>query len=117
MTVKFLADENFNNDLLIRLRSHVPGCDVVRAQDVGLLSTPDPDVLEWAAVHDRIVLTHDVSTMIRFAYDRVRLSKPMPGVIVINSLDFSAQLVSDLVIAAECGRPDDFRDLVKYIPF
>jgi hypothetical protein len=36
-------------------------------------NTPDPDVLEWAAREGRILLTHDVNTMLGHAWDRVRL--------------------------------------------
>ena len=31
----------------------------------------------------RIIVTHDVNTIPKYAYDRVRAAQPMPGVIVI----------------------------------
>src|SRR2546425_3354973 len=37
-------------------------------------------VLHWAAERGRILLTHDVSTMTAFAYDRVRSGQRMPGI-------------------------------------
>jgi hypothetical protein len=37
--------------------------EVVRVQDVGLVQTPDPDILEWAASQGRVLLSHDVSTV------------------------------------------------------
>lgn len=117
MAVQFLADENFNNHLFRILRIRLPECDVIRAQDIGLAMTPDDVVLEWAAQADRVVLTHDADTMAGFAYDRVRMGQPMPGVIVIRSLDRSAQVVSDLILAASCGMAEDFRDLVVFLPF
>ena len=76
-----VADENFNNDIVRGLLRIKPNLDIVRVQDVGLFSADDPTVLEWAASQDRILLTHDVATITKYAYDRVNLGKYMPGVI------------------------------------
>ena len=70
------ADENLVNDIVRALRRRLPEVDVIRAQDVGLSGRDDPTILEWAASGDRVLLTHDVSTMIRHALDRVRLGLP-----------------------------------------
>ena len=46
--------------------------DVVRVQDIGLSAASDPDVLAWAAIEDRILLTHDRDTLpLQHAYERV----------------------------------------------
>lgn len=52
-------------------------------QEVGLRQADDLVVLEWAANEGRIVVTHDVSTMLDFAYERVAAGLPMPGVFEI----------------------------------
>jgi predicted nuclease of predicted toxin-antitoxin system len=48
---------------------------------MGLSGKDDPTVLAWAASENRILLTHDVATITRFAYDRIVRGLPMPGVI------------------------------------
>jgi hypothetical protein len=48
--LRWLADENFNNDILRALFRRNPGIDVVRAQDAGLTSADDEALLAWAAV-------------------------------------------------------------------
>src|ERR1700730_18676658 len=55
----FLTDEDFDGRLTSALLARVPGLDLVRVQDVGLMHTPDPDILAWAATEGRMVLTHD----------------------------------------------------------
>ena len=70
--IRLAADENFDNDIVRGLLRRKPGVDIVRVQDAGLSGAADPTVLEWAAREDRIVLTHDVSTMTRHAYERVQ---------------------------------------------
>ena len=78
------ADENFNNDIVRGLLRRRPDLDIVRLQDVGLSGADDPSVLEWAAQEGRILLTHDVSTMTRYAYDRIRAGTRMPGIFEVS---------------------------------
>jgi len=51
---------------------------------VELSATLDPILLDWAARENRIVLSHDVSTMVGFAYDRVKAGQPIPGLFEVN---------------------------------
>lgn len=60
----YLADENFNGDILRGVIRQCPALDVVRVQDVGLSGASDPQILEWAAGAGRIIMTHDVSTLV-----------------------------------------------------
>ncbi len=61
-----VADENFSNAIVRGLLRTKPALDIVRVQDVGLSSTEDPIILEWAANRDRVLLTHDVSTITKY---------------------------------------------------
>ena len=65
---RFLADENFNNQIVRGILRQSPEIDIVRVQGVDLSGVDDPTVLAWAAQEGRIVLTHDVATMTTFAY-------------------------------------------------
>ena len=66
--LRLAADENFNSDIVRGLLRRKPGLDIVRIQDVGLSGADDPTVLEWAAREGRVLLTHDVTTITRYAY-------------------------------------------------
>lgn len=50
--VRFLADENFNNQIVRGILRRNPNVDIVRVQDMGLSEADDPTVLEWAAQHN-----------------------------------------------------------------
>ena len=55
--MRWLADENFDNDILRGIRRRVSGFDVVRVQDIAEISgLDDPAVLAWATTNDRVVL-------------------------------------------------------------
>lgn len=67
--LKLLSDENFNADILRGIFRQRPGLDLVRVQDVGLNNKPDTDILAWAAVEGRILLTYDRDTIPLHAYN------------------------------------------------
>jgi predicted nuclease of predicted toxin-antitoxin system len=63
--VKWLADENFDNDILRGVLRRSPGLDIVRVPDLPVIyGKGDTAMLAWATANGRILLTHDLSTMI-----------------------------------------------------
>ena len=81
--MRWLADQNLDNAIVRGLLRRNVAFDIVHARDVGLSRASDADLLAWAAQEDRILLTHDVSTVPPAAYERVKAAKPMPGVFAI----------------------------------
>jgi predicted nuclease of predicted toxin-antitoxin system len=45
--MKFITDENISRQFVNALRRHVPDIDVVRIQDVGLLSASDEVIIRF----------------------------------------------------------------------
>jgi predicted nuclease of predicted toxin-antitoxin system len=114
--LKLVSDENFNRDILRGLYRRRPDLDIVRVQDIALKATPDPDVLAWAAVEDRILLTHDRDTIPNFVYDRVRAGQPMPGVFLVSDLMPVGQAIEEILLAVECLTPGECKDFVRFFP-
>ena len=114
--MRFVTDENFNRKILDELCQRLPDLDVVRVQDVGLTSAPDPDVLAWAAQEGRILLTHDVQTLVNDAYERVKQGLPMPGVIRVSTTVSIGTVLYDLEVLIGAGTPEDFDNQVKHVP-
>lgn len=114
--LRFAADENFDGNIFRQLQRRFPTLDIVRVQDTPLFQAPDPMVLEWAAGEGRIMLTHDVQTMVNDAYARVEQSLSMPGVILIPGTLEVGQALKDLEIAIGAGLAQDFENRVTFIP-
>ena len=114
--LRWLADENFNNDILRALFRADPKMDIVRAQDAGLTGVADELVLEWAAQRDRVLLTHDVSTITAHAYRRVMKGDRMPGVFEISRRVPIRLAVEDIVLLTECSNPGEWEGQVRYLP-
>lgn len=83
MTVRFLADENLDADIIRGLRAREPAIDILDVKTAGLRATADPALLEIAAQQDRVLITYDRSTMTRHSRDRVDIGKPTPGVFIL----------------------------------
>lgn len=114
--MQFLTDENFDSRIFKGLLQQQPDLDLLRVQDVRLSNTADPLILEWAAQNGYILLTHDVKTMIGYAYERVAWGLPMAGICVVRQDEDVGMLVEDLLILIECTRAEDWPNQVHYIP-
>jgi hypothetical protein len=110
------ADEDVNNNILRGLLRRKPELDIVRVQDAGLSGTDDPAVLDWAAREGRVLLTHDVSTMTRYAYDRVRAGLPMPGLFEVSRAIPIGRAIDDILLLAACSLEDEWEGQVRYLP-
>lgn len=88
----------------------------MRTQDAGLSGASDPDVLEWAARHGRVLLTYDVSTLGKYAYQRAAGGQPMPGVFEVEASVSVARAVEDLLLIVECSFEGEWEGQVRYLP-
>jgi hypothetical protein len=111
-----VADENFSNAIVRGLLRIKPGLDIVRVQDVGLPSTADPLILEWAANRDRILLTHDVSTITKYAYERVSAGKYMPGVIEVSRKVPLGTAINEILYITEVCEHGELEGQIIYLP-
>ncbi len=114
--LRLLADENLNGYIVRGLLRRRPDLQLVRVQDVGLAEVDDPAILEWAAINNYILLTHDRATMPEFAYERVAIAATMPGVFVLNDRLSLRQAIDELLLIDECSEQNEWSNLVVYLP-
>jgi predicted nuclease of predicted toxin-antitoxin system len=114
--IHLLADENFNGRIVRGVRRERPEADLVRVQDTAIYQDDDPTVLEWAAQEGRILLTHDLETMVGFANRRIADGLPMPGVIAVRDSLPIGQVITDLLIILDASEMSDWDNLVSFLP-
>ncbi|MBI5368833.1 MAG: DUF5615 family PIN-like protein [Planctomycetes bacterium] len=114
--IRLAADENFNGDVVRGVRRRSSAIDIVSVQEAGLSGASDAAVLEWAAREGRVLLSHDVSTLTRFAYERVKAGLPMPGVFQAGRSVPVAKAIEDILLLAECGLDGEWEGQVRYLP-
>lgn len=111
-----LIDENLNHRILRGLKRTIPHLDYVVAQAAGLKGLKDPPLLAWAAERGRILVTHDLKTIPKHAYERARAGQSMPGVIAVPDSMPIGQAIEDLALLVECSPPAELENLVFYLP-
>ena len=85
-------------------------------RDVGLAGSPDLVLLKWAANNQRIILTHDVNTMVPHANQLVAEGEPMVGVIFVPEQLEIGRAINDLEMVLECSTESEMRDRIEYLP-
>jgi hypothetical protein len=96
--VALLIDENLNHRILRGLLRTIPNLDYTLAAAVGLKGTDDTVVLDFAAKENRALVTHDLRTIPKHAYERVKAALPMSGVIAIRDDLPIGRMIEDLAI-------------------
>jgi hypothetical protein len=114
--LRLAADENFNNNIVRGLLRRRPDADFVRVQDAGLSGADDPTVLKWAAEQGRAVVSHDVSTLRKHAYERVTARLRMPGVFEVSNTLSIGRAIDDLLLVIECSLEGEWEGQVRYLP-
>jgi len=114
--IRLAADENFNGLIVRGLLRRNPNLDILRVQDTEVSEADDPVVLEWAAREGRVLITHDVNTIPRFAYERILAGKPMPGIFEVSDSLPVGQAIEDLLLLAECSEEGEWEGQIRYIP-
>lgn len=113
--MKWLADECFDNDIVRGLFRRSPNFDLVRAQDVfEVAGRDDETLLAWAIKNDRVVLTHDLATMVPALGLQVRRASTAI-VLVPDSLPIG-QVIEDVLLLDECSNASDWTARVIYLP-
>lgn len=114
--IRFLLDENFNGKIVRGLRARKPDIDMIRVQDTELSGADDPTVLEWAAKEERILLTHDLETMTKYANERIEQGLPLAGVIFIRDTLPVAKVIDDLLAVLGASEAGEWENRTDFLP-
>lgn len=115
--MKFLADENFNNDILRGVWRRIPTVNFTRVQDTPITGVDDVRLLEYAAEHSYILLTHDVNTIRGYFYDRVATGLPVPGVFLVHKQTPVGRVVDALELIIFASDESEWDGRITYVPF
>jgi hypothetical protein len=113
---RFLADHDLNEHVVVGLLRREPCVELVRVREVGLEERSDAEVLEYAAGHDFLVVSHDVNTMTAAAYERVRSGLPMLGLFMVPQAAPIARVIDDLLLIWAASEAPEWRQQVIFLP-
>lgn len=110
-----LTDEDLHGTITTGLQLHFPTLDLVRVQDLGLVQTADPVILDLAANQNRVVITHDRNTMTAHAHDRMNQGLRMAGLIVLAQNISIGKAIQEVGTLAEAGEIGDLDDQILFL--
>lgn len=73
-------------------------------------------MLRWVADEGRVLLTHNVNTLIETAYQRTAREERMPGVLAVPQEVPIGIAIQDALLIIECSLEGEWEGQVKYIP-
>jgi len=112
----FACDEDFNNRILRGLQRELTDFDPERLQDKQLNDRSDPAVLDWCAENNRILLTHDVNTITKFAYERIRERQDVPGIVAVHQTSSIGKVIEDLCLLINVLNEKEFENKIIFVP-
>jgi len=114
--IRIITDHNFDGRIIRGLLARTAELDLVTARSVGLARARDLDILEWAFLERRLLLTQDTNTMPAHIRTRAVVGKSHAGVVIVPQSLAISRAIQDLQIVVECTEEHEWTDLVLYLP-
>lgn len=115
MKIRFQADADLNQIILLATVRREPLIDFQTAGAAGLASRTDREVLEIAARGGRLLVTHDQKTMPRH-FAQFIATATSPGMVVIPQHLSIATVVEDLRMIWSVTEAEEWINRVSYLP-
>ncbi len=115
MTVRFQADADLNQVILVATIRREPAVDFQTAMAAGLEGLNDVEVLARAARDGRILVTHDQKTMPRHFANFIATQKS-PGVLIIPQHLPVVAVVDDLLLIWLASEAQEWINTIRFLP-
>ena len=83
MSLRFQADNDLKYAIVAAVRRQEPAIDFASAQEAGLDGLSDPELLDLAALENRVLVSHDRRTMLNHFRNHLATGKSSPGLLVV----------------------------------
>jgi predicted nuclease of predicted toxin-antitoxin system len=114
VSVKLYMDVHIPRAITNGLRRR--GVDVLTAQEDGGDRLEDPDLLDRASGHGRVLFSQD-DDLLREAAQRQQKGIHFAGVVYVHQEKLPAgKIIDDLELIAKVYEPEDMTDRVEYLP-
>jgi predicted nuclease of predicted toxin-antitoxin system len=115
MKIRFQADADFNQNILLATVRREPSIDFQTAEAAGLTRRRDSDVLVAAAREGRILVTHDQKTMPRHFAEFVT-TDTSPGLLVVPQHLAVAAVTEELLLIWFATESEEWINRISYLP-
>jgi predicted nuclease of predicted toxin-antitoxin system len=116
VSIRLLADADLNFNIVTGARLREPRIDFLSAVEAGLKGIGDPEVLAFAARQDRILVSHDMSTIpvhfARILHD----GKKSPGVFLVSQDTAVREVIDVVVLIWLTSWPVEWENQIVHLP-
>ncbi|HLI82782.1 MAG TPA: DUF5615 family PIN-like protein [Bryobacteraceae bacterium] len=116
MSIRFLADADFNEMIVKGVLRREPSVDFSTVQAAGVRHLPDPDILAFAASEDRIVISHDVNTMPSHFADFRAAGNHSPGLFMISQSVDVGTAIEELLLIWAASEASEWEGQLAWLP-
>ncbi len=114
---KFLADHDVNEHIITGVIRRAPNVEFRRVRDIGFNDRSDAEILEYAATHGFMVVSHDVNTMPAAAYHRLAVGKTIAGLLMVQQTSPIGPIIEDLMLIWSASEAEEWENQVCFLPF
>lgn len=114
--IRSLADASLHYGIVRGCRRREPAIDFLSAHEAKLEGVPDPEVLRFAAEHERILVTSDHRTMPQHFGDLLGAREYCPGVFLVKQRARLADVIEELVMVWAASSSDEWKNRILEIP-
>ncbi len=117
-TFRFLLDENVPHALRNAILQKNPELVIWRVGDPGAppKGTPDPDILLWCEKYAFILITFNRASIPLHVHHHLSQGNHFPGIFTLHpSMSFN-EITNEILLICGAASPEEFRDLIVYLP-
>lgn len=114
--IRFQADADIRQGIVRAVRLREPAIDFASAADSKLEGVPDPEVLDIASNHGRILISHDRRTMVDHFRNRMEEGRSSPGVFLVSQFAPIGLVVETLIMVWSTSEPKEWENQLRYLP-
>lgn len=115
MPICFQADYDFNQKIVRAVRHLIPAIDFQSAHSAGLEGVPDDQVLAYCAAENRILVSHDVTTM-QDHFAEFIAQRDSPGVLLIPQHISILRAAEALALVWGASEPEEYFNTITWLP-
>lgn len=113
---RFLADQDFNEHIVRGVLRVEPAIEIMTARDAGVDEASDTEVLEYAAAHGWIVVSHDVNTMSAAAKQRLAAGQLFNGLFLVHQRTPLAPIINELLMIWASSEAEEWASQIRFLP-
>ncbi len=115
MKIKYLADENLRQAIVLGVRRREPSISFVGAPEAGTAGKDDLTVLRVAAGEGRILVSHDLRTIPRH-FRQFTTRQSSLGVFLISQNLALNTAIEELILVWVASEAEEWENQIRYLP-